>query len=94
MSGMYDGNLAALDEHESRNERWLKSRPLCEKCYEPIQDDHYYEWGDRMLCESCMEEELRKYSLQELTDMAWVDTDEIKFELIQLIMKDVSRWVD
>lgn len=63
MSGLYDGNLAALEEKESADARWLRSRPICDMCGEPIQDDHYYE-EDGPVCPRCYEkviEDRRRY---------------------------------
>lgn len=31
------------DQHEREKEEWLQSRPVCDLCDEPIQDDVYYE---------------------------------------------------
>ena len=93
MSGMYDGNMAFLDDYESQNRNWLESRPICENCYVPIQDEHYYGWNGEQLCEKCFEEELKKLSLSELVDLACVDEDEIKYELIEAIKKDASHLI-
>ena len=35
---------------------WLDSRPVCDGCGDPIQEDYYYEIGDMMLCERCIQE--------------------------------------
>ena len=32
-----------LERHERQQEEWLKSRPVCDMCGEPIQDDIYFE---------------------------------------------------
>jgi hypothetical protein len=39
------------------NERWLESRPVCKWCGEHIQEEHAYQVGDDLVCESCMEGE-------------------------------------
>lgn len=32
-----------LRKHEQEQDRWLASRPVCDLCGEPIQDEVYYE---------------------------------------------------
>lgn len=32
-----------FQKHEQEQERWLASRPVCDMCQEPIQDDIYFE---------------------------------------------------
>lgn len=43
-----------LQKHEQEQERWLSTRPVCDMCQEPIQEDFYFEPepGD-CLCEDC-----------------------------------------
>ena len=43
-------------EHEQNQMAWLDSRPVCDVCGDPIQEDYYYEIGDMMLCERCIQE--------------------------------------
>ena len=40
---------------DAENEEWLKSRPVCVMCGEPIQDDCYYDFGGGPMCEECTE---------------------------------------
>lgn len=35
---------------------WLDSRPVCDWCREPIQDDYLYHVGGDMLCQSCFDD--------------------------------------
>ena len=45
-----DAELTQLDQ-----ERWLESRPVCDCCGEPIQDDYYFYMGEgERICEDCM----------------------------------------
>ena len=37
--------------HERDQERWLRSRPVCPACGEPIQEDYYIELDDGNLCQ-------------------------------------------
>ena len=43
-----------LARHEREQEEWLKSRPVCDLCGEPIQDDVFYEPEPGMVyCYDC-----------------------------------------
>ena len=43
-----------LARREREQEEWLRSRPVCEMCEEPIQEDHYFAPESGMcLCEDC-----------------------------------------
>ena len=45
-----DAERTQLDQEE-----WLNSRPVCDRCGEPIQDDYYFYMGaNEQLCEDCM----------------------------------------
>lgn len=55
MRGLYDGNLAALDAHMDAEDRWLDSRPKCDICGDPIQDEFYYDIDGDKYCEKCKE---------------------------------------
>lgn len=35
---------------------WLNGLPRCSICGQPIQDEYYYEMGDELICESCMDD--------------------------------------
>lgn len=53
---MYDYNSWCLHQHESEEEKWLASCPICAMCGEPIQGDYCWDFGDGKICEDCMEE--------------------------------------
>lgn len=55
MTGMID-NYDLWLEHDNQAETWLESLPVCSICGEHIQDDYYYQLGDEIICESCMED--------------------------------------
>ena len=38
---------------EREQEEWLKSRPVCDECGEPIQDEGYYKFEGDIYCEEC-----------------------------------------
>ena len=40
---------------ESEQERWLNNLPVCDECNRPIQDEHYFEFEERIICEECLE---------------------------------------
>lgn len=41
---------------EAEEEKWLKTRPVCAWCGQPIQDEHAYEIDGEMVCEDCIED--------------------------------------
>lgn len=46
-----------LDREESA---WLESRPKCDICGNPIQDDHFYLINGDNVCPGCLEDQFRK----------------------------------
>ncbi len=53
-------NYDAYRQHEAEREKWLKSRPICVYCEEPIQDDFLYEVNGELYCEECMQKWFRQ----------------------------------
>ena len=47
---------AELIAKEREEERWLKSRPVCAWCGEPIQDEYCYEINGDLVCGRCIED--------------------------------------
>lgn len=47
-------------QREAELEKWLNDRPECCYCQEHIQDDHYYEINDEVVCFECLEAHFRK----------------------------------
>ena len=45
---------------EAEEERWLESRPKCEKCGEPIQEDDLFDIDGVIYCEECMHDLFKK----------------------------------
>lgn len=41
---------------EAEEEKWLKTRPVCAWCGQPIQDEYAYEIDGELVCEVCIEE--------------------------------------
>ena len=48
-------NYSQWEFHEAEHERWLKSRPVCDHCGDPIQKHHLYRINDSAICPDCME---------------------------------------
>jgi formylmethanofuran dehydrogenase subunit E len=44
-----------------RYKGWLSSRPLCDDCGEPIEEDFAYEIDGRTLCEECFMDYMREH---------------------------------
>lgn len=42
--------------HERKQEEWLKSRPVCCKCGDPIQDEFGYFVDNDWICQECMKD--------------------------------------
>lgn len=55
-----------LVQREREQERWLNSRPVCDVCGEPIQDDYFYKPEDEIMCESCFNDYVSKYVVHEI----------------------------
>ena len=51
-----DNPIADFDDYSYRQEKWLKSRPECAWCGQPIQDESAYYVNNDWCCERCMEE--------------------------------------
>lgn len=49
-----DAEVAQMDA-----ERWLDSRPTCELCGQPIQEDYYFRIDDMNICEYCWDPYIR-----------------------------------
>lgn len=64
---MIPDNYELWDRHERELERRLASRPVCEDCGKPIQDDFYFEVEGDILCEECMHGRYCK----DVTDDGW-----------------------
>lgn len=60
MSYRTDNPLSDFERHERRQQKWLDSRPVCDNCDEPIQEDHYYLINGDNICPHCMETDFRK----------------------------------
>ena len=44
-----------FDRWEAHQERRLRHLPKCDYCGEPIQDEHYFEIHEEIICESCLD---------------------------------------
>lgn len=44
--------------HDAEQARMLERLPVCDDCLEPIQDEYYYVFSGRKICQHCMEEHL------------------------------------
>lgn len=50
------------ERHAEEQERWLRSRPVCCKCKEHIQDDTCYMVNDEIYCDSCNDKVFRVWT--------------------------------
>lgn len=53
-------NYDQWEAHERQQEKWLDSRPKCDRCRQAIQDDFCYETEDGLFCEECLLDKYRK----------------------------------
>ena len=51
--------LRDAEARDRDQQEGLDRLPVCACCGEPIQDDYYYEIGDEILCEECLNENYR-----------------------------------
>ena len=49
-----------FDIRDAEEARWLRSRPVCDICGEPIQEDHYYDLNSEIVCDDCLDSYLKK----------------------------------
>ena len=57
-----------FEEWEEKNCRWMESRPICDCCGEPIQEEFYYDIDGEMICDGCLLDFLNKYCKIEIED--------------------------
>lgn len=64
MSYFSDDPARDFLQHDMEQEQRLESFPRCEekKCGKRIQDEHYYEIENEILCEECMINRYRKWT--------------------------------
>ena len=55
-----DDPVADFARHDREQAKWLKRLPVCERCGEPIQDDHFYLINGDNVCPDCLEDQFRK----------------------------------
>lgn len=56
MSTFYSDNLNYdIDRYLDEQDEWLRSRPKCSECEEPIQDMECYRFNDKLICENCID---------------------------------------
>lgn len=56
-------NYDMWEQHDREQERRLAMLPKCEKCGEPIQEEHCYMIDNELMCEECMEEWLEEHKI-------------------------------
>lgn len=57
---MTDDPLRDFDRWDAAQQKKLKRLPVCEYCYEPIQDKHFYLINDEAICKDCLEHEFKR----------------------------------
>lgn len=48
-------NYDQWEAHERQQEKWLYSRPKCDRCLQAIQDEDCYEFDGNVICPDCVE---------------------------------------
>lgn len=56
---MADIDEYMADERDRQAERWLKTRPCCEYCGEPIQEEKALYLDGYWICDNCVKENRR-----------------------------------
>ena len=52
-----------MNDHLRAAERWLESRPVCDVCGQPIQENRMYEIENETVCEHCLPGWLRQFEV-------------------------------
>ena len=60
MAYFSDDPVADFEAYDREQERRLERRPVCRKCKEHIQGEHYFYIEGKIFCEECMIEEFRR----------------------------------
>ena len=55
-----DDPAADFDRYDLEQQKELEKCPKCSECFEYIQDEHYYEINDEVLCKECLDSNYRK----------------------------------
>lgn len=50
-----DDPVADWNNHCAEQERQLQKCPICSECEKPITTEMCFQWGDELICESCMD---------------------------------------
>lgn len=54
--------LNDFDRIDREEAEWLESRPVCEICGHPIQDETLYLINDEFVCEKCLDHNFKKWT--------------------------------
>lgn len=55
-----EDNYSQWEAKTRREEQWLEKRPVCFYCGEPVQEDHYFDINDEVVCQDCLDAHFRK----------------------------------
>lgn len=56
-----DDPVADAERYYAAKEDELEKLPKCDYCGHPITDDHCYDFGDEVICESCLNDHFKKH---------------------------------
>lgn len=51
---------ADFDRWEAERARLMEELPVCDYCYETIEDDHWYDINGDNICQECLDRNFRK----------------------------------
>lgn len=51
------------DRYEAEKQRELDKMPKCSYCNKPITEEHLYDFGGEIICESCLNDNYRKCTI-------------------------------
>lgn len=51
-----DDPVADYDAYDAECQAWLESRPVCDICGNPIQQDHYFTICGKTICPDCVDD--------------------------------------
>jgi len=79
---MTDDPIRDFNRHDAEDTAWLKSRPVCSCCGEPIQDGYWYHIKNNYYCDSY---DCAQAAKEAVWDACWEDFLEVEgqYELVR-----------
>lgn len=56
-----DDPIADFDRYDAQQTKQEEKLPECSECGKKVQDDHFYEINDEVICSECLDNNHRKW---------------------------------